>query len=201
MKRLIAACLCGAGLVLAGPAGASEGTEPDVETLKAGALEVARSDLQSWITLDYLVYAIREQNARHAGLDDARIAALDARWIGEGRGGPMAADLLSRQASILLRDRREEAAGLITEIMVFDRHGLLVALSDWTEDYLQGDEPKYLRTYPEGPGTIHVADPEPDESTGRVQIDVSLTVSDPETGEAIGGTTISVDPERLAARE
>jgi len=162
---------------------------------------VAQSDLREWIELDYLIFAIKEQNTLHAGLTDQQIAALDARWIGEGRGGLMAFDLLSRQASGLLRDRREEAGGLITEIMVFDRFGLLVALSDWTEDYQQGDAPKYLRTYPEGPGTIHVADPERDDSTGQVQIDVSLAVTDPETGEAIGGTTISVDPERLAATE
>lgn len=199
MRRIVAAGLGAAGLALTASVAGSG--ERDVEALKADALEVAQSDLKAWIALDYLVYAIKEQNLRHEGLDDTRIAALDARWIGEGRGGPMASDLLSRQASILLRDRREEAGGLITEIMVFDRFGLLVALSDWTEDYLQGDEPKYLRTYPEGPGTIHVADPERDESTGRVQIDVSLTVSDPETGEAIGGATISVDPDALAARE
>ena len=176
-------------------------TAADVETLKAEALEVARDDLQAWITLDYLIYAIEEQNARHEALTADDIAKLDAEWMAQGRKGIMAADILNRQASVLLRDRREDAGGLITEIMVFDRHGLLVALSDWTEDYLQGDEPKYLETYPKGPGTIHVADPEVDESTGREQIDVSLTVSNPETGEAIGATTISVDPRVLAARE
>ncbi len=73
-------------------------------------------------------------------------------------------------------------------------------VSGWTEAYLQGDEPEYLETYPKGPGAIHVADPEVDPSTEREQIDVSLTVIDPESGAAIGGTTISIDPEALAAR-
>jgi hypothetical protein len=109
----------------------------------------------------------------------------------------MAGDILSRQASVMLRDRRQRAGGLITEIMVFDRHGLLVALSDWTEDFMQGDEAKYLETYAIGADAIHVSDREFDPSTGLEQIDVSLTVQDPETGEGIGGVTISVDPEML----
>ncbi|MGB0497595.1 MAG: hypothetical protein ACPGID_04595 [Rubricella sp.] len=146
-----------------------------------------------WITDPFLLYAIEEQNIRHADLTAEDIAALDARWVIGDRTGAMIVDLLDRQASILLRDRRERAGGVITEIIVMDRFGLNAAISDPTSDYYQGDEAKYQETFLIGPGAVHVSEIEFDESTGVVQTQVSMTVQDPQTGEPIGAVTFGID--------
>ena len=106
-------------------------------------------------------------------------------------------DLLDRQASILMRDRRVGSNGVITELILMDRYGLNVAISDPTSDYYQGDEAKYQETYLIGPGAVHISDIEFDESTQQWQTQVSKTVVDPETGEAIGAITFGINTDAI----
>lgn len=177
------------GLVLACPVLAQGEDLPYADLVE----RIAREELSLWITDPFLLYAIEEQNIRHADLTAEDIAALDARWVIGDRTGAMIVDLLDRQASILLRDRRERAGGVITEIIVMDRFGLNAAISDPTSDYYQGDEAKYQETFLIGPGAVHVSEIEFDESTGVVQTQVSMTVQDPQTGEPIGAVTFGID--------
>ncbi|MEM6489180.1 MAG: hypothetical protein AAF677_13100 [Pseudomonadota bacterium] len=159
--------------------------------------EVAENELQGWITDPIFVYAIREQNAMFGSLSARRIERLDRQWIAEKGRGPMIGDLLDRQASIILRDRRELSKGVITEIILMDQYGLNVAISDPTSDYYQGDEAKYQDTYLKGPGAVHVSEVEYDESTGFDQTQVSMTVVDPDTGAPIGAVTFGINLEVL----
>ena len=161
-------------------------------------MEVANSELQSWITDPVLVFAIKEQNERHLTMSSGEVARLDRIWIAEDGHGPMTYDLLDRQASIILRDRRERSKGVITEIIVMDAYGLNVAISDATSDYFQGDEAKYKQTYLVGPDGVHISDIEFDESTLKVQTQVSLTVVDPDSRAPIGAVTFGVDLQVLS---
>ena len=106
-------------------------------------------------------------------------------------------DLLDRQASIIARDRREQSDGVVNEIIVMDMHGMNVAISDRTSDYYQGDEAKYQQTYLLGPEAVHISELEFDESTGKVQTQVSLTVTDPQNGQPIGAVTLGISLEKL----
>lgn len=169
------------------------GAAQSPEEFSAKVLEVAETELQTWINDPVIVYAIREQNRTYDGISDFRIKALDAAWIAEDGRGPMIADLLDRQASIILRDRRELSRGVITEIIVMDAYGLNVAISDPTSDFYQGDEAKYQDTYLKGPQAIHISEIEFDESTQKYQTQVSLTVTDPETAAPIGAVTFGID--------
>ena len=176
-----------ASAVLASSAGAQQ---PDfAPEVKA----VAEGDLQTWITDPIILYAIREQNKAHAKIRAGKIRALDEAWIAEGGRGPMIFDLLDRQASVIIRDRRELSGGVITEIILMDMHGLNVAISDPTSDYYQGDEAKYQDTYLKGPGAVHVGEIEFDDSTQKHQTQVSMTITDPENGQAIGAVTFGID--------
>jgi hypothetical protein len=157
----------------------------------------ARTDLQAWINDPVIVYAIREQNRLMADLSVLQIKKLDKQWIEEDSRGALVSDLLDRQASIIARDRREQAGGVITEIIVMDMNGLNVAISDRTSDYYQGDEAKYKETYLQGPDAVHISELEFDESTQLVQTQVSLTVTDPDTGEPIGAVTLGVNLSEL----
>lgn len=159
----------------------------------AQLLQIVESELDTWINDPFLLYAVEEQNERHAALTPDEIARLDTAWIKEEGSGPMIYDLLDRQASILLRERRERSGGAITEIIVMDRFGLNAAISDPTSDYFQGDEAKYQETYLIGPGAVHIGDLEFDESTQKMQVQVSLPVLDPITALAIGAVTFGID--------
>lgn len=158
---------------------------------------VADGELQAWITDPVMIYAIKEANTTNDGITERQIQRLDRRWTSEDGTGPMIGDLLDRQASVLLRDRRERSGGVITEIIVMDRYGLNVAISDPTSDYYQGDEAKYQETFLLGPGAVHVSEIGFDESTRQIQTQVSLTVVDPETGEPIGAVTFGINLDAL----
>ncbi|MEL6481656.1 MAG: hypothetical protein AAFQ75_09420 [Pseudomonadota bacterium] len=183
----IAACL-GLGLVAA-PSLAQDRPE------FAGLVEeVAANELQTWITDPIFLYAIREQNERNGRLRQGKIDFLDQEWRAEKGAGPMIFDLLDRQASIILRDRRELSNGVITEIILMDQYGLNVAISDPTSDFWQGDEAKYQETYLKGKGAVHVGEVEFDDSTQLYQTQVSMTVTDPENDDApIGAVTFGIN--------
>ncbi|HEU0222025.1 MAG TPA: hypothetical protein VFR34_07430 [Paracoccaceae bacterium] len=182
-----------APLALAPPVAAQESAKDYAEEVQA----VVEQELQAWIADPVIIYAIREANETNAALTAEDVARLDAQWIAEEGEGDMIGDLLDRQASVLMRDRRKLSQGIITEIILMDAYGLNVAISDPTTDYFQGDEAKWQETYLKGPGAIFVDDIKFDESTGLVQTQVSMSVTDPETGEAIGAVTFGINLEVL----
>ncbi len=171
----------------------TQATAQDTKVYEQQVLAVAYSELQEWIADPDILYAIREQNQMHKGLRPRRIKAMDAQWISEGSRGEMVSEMLDRQGSIILRDRREKSSGVITEIIVMDAYGLNVAISDRTSDYFQGDEAKWQETYLKGAGAIHIGDIEFDDSTQKVQTQVSLTVTDPDNNDVIGAVTFGID--------
>ena len=78
-----------------------------------------------------------------------------------------------------------------------DAQGINAAVSHVTSDMWQGDEAKYQQTYLVGPSAVHFGDIEKDESTGRYQGQISITVTDPSSGDLLGAMTIGVDAEAL----
>ncbi|NNG03377.1 MAG: hypothetical protein HKM95_04670 [Inquilinus sp.] len=182
-----------AAFVLAWPAAAEEG--PDVAQIHAFAAEVA----SQWLDDPAVIEAVRAQNIAHARLGQVDIDALDQQWRDE-RGEtsqPLIGEVLSRPLSTALRHRQEESGGLLTEIFIMDNLGLNVGQSQETSDYWQGDEAKWQETYGVGPGAMLIGDIEFDESTGRWQSQLSLTIADPSDGAAIGAITIGIDREAV----
>ena len=97
--------------------------------------------------------------------------------------------------SISLRQRVEDSAGVISEIILMDDRGLNVAVSAVTSDFWQGDEAKFLETFPKGADAVHIGEVELDESSQTYQVQVSFTVSDVETGAPIGAETLGLNAE------
>ena len=190
----------GAAAVIAALAAAGTATAQDIAKYAADVKRIADNELQGWITDPIFVYAIREQNQMNGTLSQRRIDRLDKMWRAEKGKGPMIGDLLDRQASIILRDRRELSNGVITEIILMDQYGLNVAISDPTTDFWQGDEAKYQDTYLKGRGAVHVSEVEYDESTGFDQTQVSMTIVDPDNGQPIGAVTFGINLEVLSSQ-
>ncbi|MDJ0640320.1 MAG: PDC sensor domain-containing protein [Paracoccaceae bacterium] len=166
----------------------------------APALEsFLETEINGWSQSDAIVAAIVAQNALTSGYDQSRIDELDATWRAEvGMADtPLIADVLNNATSEYLRERVEAAGGQITEVFVMDAQGLNVAASSVTSDYWQGDEAKFQKTYGMGAGASHIGDVEFDESTQTYQGQISVTITDPATGQPIGAMTVGVDAEAL----
>lgn len=157
--------------------------------------DLAEGELAAWVADLDLVAAVRAQNAAHRSLSQADIDGLDETWRAEvgSKPAPLIERVLGHPGSLELRARKEASAGLVTEVFVMDSRGLNVVQSDVTSDYWQGDEAKWQETYGAGPGALHISEVEYDESTQTYQSQVSMTVTDPATGEPIGAVTFGID--------
>lgn len=157
------------------------------------------AEVRAWAEDPIIVSAITDQNSAMGGLPQSEIDALDTAWRGEvgTASTPTISPVLDNAASDFLRERVAASGGMITEIFAMDAQGLNVAASGVTSDYWQGDEAKFSETYPMGASGVHFGEVEFDESSQAYQGQISMTITDPATGEAIGAMTIGVNAEGL----
>lgn len=190
MKHLIYTATA-LGFLFAGGASANE-FESELKSLATGKIaEIAASS--------EVIEAVKAQNGETASFDQAKIDELDKTWRAEAEAvdQPMIDAILDKPLSTYLAGVQENSDGLFTEIFVMDGKGLNVGQSDVTSDYWQGDEAKWKDTYPAGKGAVHISELEEDDSTQTLQSQVSVTVIDPASGEAIGAVTFGVNVENL----
>ncbi|MFK7835792.1 MAG: hypothetical protein AB8B60_06200 [Sulfitobacter sp.] len=152
-------------------------------------------DLMAWVNDAQIVAAVRAQNEETRGMSESDILARDTAWREEvGKPSqPMIDDVLNAPLSAFLREHLNQSGGRITEVFVMDSVGLNVASSGITSDYWQGDEAKFLETYPKGAGTVFIDQIELDESTQTYQGQVSFAVTDPDSGAVVGAITVGLD--------
>ncbi|MEL6963963.1 MAG: hypothetical protein AAFO01_14510 [Pseudomonadota bacterium] len=160
---------------------------------------IFQEQLQSWLSSPLVIDAINKQNNDHAGLTDADIDSMDKQWRSQAKngGGPLIDRVVQREASAYLSGKKKESGDLVTEVFIMDNKGLNVAVSDITSDYMQGDEAKWKKTYPQGAGQIFVDEVEFDDSSETFQSQVSATVVDPASGRAIGAVTFGINIDAL----
>ena len=160
---------------------------------------LADSQLRTWASHPTVVSAVRAQNQQNARLTYDEIVALDRKWRAETASvsKPMIQALMANALSSFLTLKKQSGGGLYTEIIVMDNKGLNVGQSDVTSDYWQGDEDKWRKTFLVGPKSMHIDDIGRDESTHRLQSQISLPVVDPVTKKPIGAITVGIDVSRL----
>ncbi|MGH1331941.1 MAG: hypothetical protein ACRBBK_13740 [Paracoccaceae bacterium] len=153
----------------------------------------------TWANDPQIIEAIRAQNTQTSAYDQSRIDALDTEWRAAVNTPENAviASVLNSKTSDYLRSIVQDAGGAVAEIIVMDAKGLNVAVSAVTSDYWQGDEAKHAKTYGVGPGARLIDEVEFDESTQAYVGQVSIAVTDPDTGNVIGAITIGLDAEAL----
>ena len=159
----------------------------------------AESTLQEWVSSPIVIKAIRKQNARHAGLSEGDIVAMDKKWRAETKAAkrPMIKRVLANELSRFLAEVSKEQHGIVTEVFIMDNRGLNVGQSAVTSDYWQGDETKWQKTYLVGPGAMIIDDVELDESTQTFQSQLSMSITDQASGKVIGAITVGIDVESI----
>lgn len=170
------------------------------DELQDKARKLAQSEIKAITQNPAVVAAVKAQNAKHAGLKQGDIDALDKKWRAERKSAtsPMIDAVAKAPVSGELTKFKESGQGLYTEVFVMDDKGLNVGMSDPTSDYWQGDEAKWQKTFLAGADAIHLSEVEKDDSTNTFQMQISMTVVD--GGKPIGAITVGVDAEMLQAR-
>lgn len=164
---------------------------------EAELTKLAKEKIATLAQSDYVVAAVKAQNAKTKDYDEAKIIELDKQWRAEtdASNQPMIDGVLETPASEKLAEVREASDGLYTEIFVMDAKGLNVAQSDPTSDFWQGDEAKWQKTFLVGPDALHLSDVEEDTSSQTFQSQISMPVTDPASGGVIGAITVGVNVE------
>lgn len=155
------------------------------------------ADVMTWAHDANVISAVKAQNTETSGASEAQILEWDTAWRSQvgTADAPLIDDVMGRDLSAFLAEKVEASGGRITEIFVMDAMGLNVAASDVTSDYWQGDEAKHSETYGVGSGAVFVDVVEFDESSQTYQGQISMSLTDPATGEVIGAMTVGLNAE------
>lgn len=97
---------------------------------------------------DSLIALLIKGNQLNSKLDMAAIHQADVKWMAasdEGRQPAWIQTILGSPESQYLKKWQDEQKGLFREILLTDSRGLLVASSEMTSDYYQGDEEKVIQ--------------------------------------------------------
>jgi hypothetical protein len=150
--------------------------------------------VKPWISDPVVVNAVKAQNIEYANLTNYQINKLDNGWIDRSDKKLIDSKMHNELASFLQK-KKEAANGVIVETFVFDAKGLNVGQTDLTQDFNQGDEAKYWKTYQVGPDAIFVDKVEKDD--GKNVSQASRAIKDPTTGKAIGAVTSGINVDKL----
>ena len=180
-----------AGNLVSGVVATSTG-DPRLKEVEA----YVTAHIKPWLSDPLVVKMVNAQNADTNKLKQAQIDTLDIAWL--ERSDPHLINAkMNNELSAFLRKKRDELKDVVMEIFIYDDLGLNVGQTDLTEDYNQGDETKYWKSFGSGPDGMVVEKIKPD--GGRPHISqASIAIKDTATGKAIGAVTIGVDYDGLA---
>ncbi len=156
---------------------------------------LAKRKFTAWAESPIVIKAVKEANSENPKTLQ-QIIDLDNKWITGSIEESFVDQLLNNECAEYLRKLQSEGAGhsnLYSEIFVIDKQGCVVAETNITTDYWQGDEEKFIKSYANGQGKIFIDKTAHGESTSLPLVQVSVPVMDPDTHKAIGVMTIGLN--------
>lgn len=162
-------------------------------------IEAKLDGIKASIITDITISTIMASNASSTAKTQAEIDAMEIQWKAElaSENYVLIASVVSNALADHLRAVVQNSGGLISEINVMNSLGFSVGQSSPNSDIYQGEESKYLKTYPMGPDAYFVDEVEFDDSTQSLQSQVNFTIVDPATGEAIGAVSVGIAVDSL----
>jgi len=154
--------------------------------------DLAKNTFMQWSNDTIIVNAIKTENSKGKTLQ--QIKNMDKKW----QSTPGVADfmkvLIDSECGKYLKEIQKKYP-YIEEIIVMDKMGANVAITEKTSDYWQGDEDKFIKSFDNGKGNIHISDVNFDTSTQVYMVQVSFPVRD--ENKIIGAITIGVDVDKI----
>ncbi|GGE95767.1 cellulose-binding family II protein [Pseudoalteromonas gelatinilytica] len=147
---------------------------------------------------DNVQQAVMKSNRQPLAQQD--LDQLDNQWAQQVRDNtPILAErYLKLEGSQFLQVWQKQMQGVITEIIVTDKQGKNVIISEVTTDYWQGDEAKFLNMYQQD-DDYYIDTVEFDESTKHFQVQFSVPIFD-EKSQHIGVLILGVDIEKALSK-
>ncbi len=167
---------------------ASQADESSMQENVPDAIKYLLPGIKLWGSNPILVDAVKAHNNRTLGLN--RIKKIDREWIAALQLTDIMRDLMANPAAKELL-RLESSQSYYRELFLMDRRGAIVAMTNRTSDYWQGDEAKFTESFLDGAGAVHVNNAKFDESTNALLIQISVPIMD--NGRAIGALTVGAN--------
>lgn len=114
----------------------------------------------------------------------ALLSDLDVQWQQANEDDPLVQERLNNPAALTLRQFQERFAAH-RELFITDQYGGLVAASNRTTDYYQGDETWWRSAYDNGRGRIYISEPTFDSSSETFGLIMAVPIYAP-NGEVVG---------------
>ncbi|MBE8716646.1 substrate-binding periplasmic protein [Cellvibrio polysaccharolyticus] len=153
--------------------------------------------MAQWLVDESLTDAVQAQNKNLAKITDEALQQLESEWLVPIDGeASWQSEVVNHPVSVKLRGFKQQAAPLITEIIVMDARGATVASSDATTNFLNHHEEKYLSVFGKPEGTLLVEPVMYDASTRHFQVHVSAPVYIAGVTQSVGVLTVGVDVEQ-----
>jgi predicted RNA binding protein with dsRBD fold (UPF0201 family) len=156
------------------------------------ALELANAFSEKYGSDPVIVKAIKKQNAKGMTLDQIKV--MDKKWKAYFGTANFMKALIQNECGQLLK-KIQKTQPYFAEIFVMDNQGAIVAMTEKTSDYWQGDEVKFKKSFRGGKGAVHVSDVKFDDSTQAYLVQISVPVKD--GGKAIGAITFGIDVDKV----
>ncbi len=168
------------------------------------ALSAQEHDRLANLALEYkgkirphLIAMLKRHNAQAPSDDLVYVKKVEALWQEDSpQGQQLRASVLQTPAADLLRQIKAQSQGLIDELFVMDHKGFLVASSDLTSDYWQGDEDKFQRSFGRAHDEIFVDRIGFDASTRTFQSQVSIPLKDEDGRADLGVVMMGLNIEK-----
>lgn len=145
---------------------------------------------------------VREANQNLLSLDRLQdhVDEVEAQWgtLIAPSQSVLLAQILENEASDYLRDYHSFDPSM-REILVTDQQARLIAATNKTSDYFQGDERWWYDSYQDGRGGHYISDMRYDESAQVFAIEIAQPVVDPAANEAIGVVKAIIDSQDIFA--
>lgn len=164
--------------------------------------ELLGRKLERWKRLPNLEPALVAANKHSAQLSQQQIEKLDKQWMRAFANNDFSFSigLINQPLSAELREIKKQAQDMVTEVIVTDKRGLNVAISDMTSDYWQGDEPNFIRAYGKPANALFFGDINYDESTKRFQLQLSVPLQTSTSFKPLGVMIFGIDVEKVLSQ-
>lgn len=161
-------------------------------------LEISKK-IRSWLNSDAIKKLLAQHTSKVKPLTKASIKALDQQWRSERESNVLKPnDLISQiyntSLSNEVRAFKIKNGNLFSEIIITDKQGLNIGISDIPSDYWQGDEEKYMKTVQALSLDAFIDRIKFDSSSSTFQSQVSLSILGG-AGDIIGMVTIGINVE------
>lgn len=152
---------------------------PEVEAVLADR----RKLLEELVKDPAIIEVITRESAKNAKLSQEDIARLDSEWKNT-QGTSFFVEQFTKNEGALRLKEFQVAYNDFKEIFVTDVHGLNVAQTNKTSDYIQSDEEWWVSTWNDGVGRAHRGEIEFDESAESEAVSLYIPIKD--SGQMVG---------------